>query len=218
LPAPERLHAALLFPAVVVLLVVQPVLAVFSVPSEVLVFPLAGTLVASLWSLDPRGHWFRVGLGLSLALLIAAVLHRFVSGRASIVAAFAGLIALAAISVVLGVRWLFASARITVSTLLSAVSVYLLIGVTFGMTFVAIYLFEPSAFSGVSPAGQSAEIAELMYYSLGALSTSAFGDILPTHPITRLLANVESVTGQLYMAVLVAILITGYAWPGPERE
>ena len=217
MPTPEKLHAALLFPAVVVLLVVQPVLAVLSVPSELLVFPLAGTLVASLWSLDPRGRWFHIGLGLSLASLIAAVLHKFVSGRALIVAAFAGLIALAALSVVLGVRWLFVSARITVQTLLSAVSVYLLIGVTYGMTFIAIYLFEPSAFNGVSPAGGSAEIAELMYFSLGALSTSAFGDILPTHPITRLLVNVESVTGQLYMAVLVAFLITGYASSGPQR-
>ena len=36
--------------------------------------------------------------------------------------------------------------------------------------------------------------------------------------MTRLLANVESVTGQLYMAVLVAILITGYASSGPPPE
>jgi hypothetical protein len=213
----EKLHASFLFPTVVALLVVQPVLAVFSIASEVLVFPLCAALVMSIWSLDPRGRWFRVGLGLSFVLLLSAILHRAFSSHAMIVVAFGGLIALSGISVVLGVRWLFASARITVGTLLSAVSVYLLVGVTFGLSYVAIYLYEPSAFSGVSPSGRSAEIAELMYYSLGALSTSAFGDILPTHPMTRLLANVESVTGQLYMAVLVAILITGYA-SSPRTE
>ena len=218
LPAAERLHASFLFPAVVALLLVQPVLAVFAVRSEVLIFPLIATLVASIWSLDAQGRWFRVGLGLGVALLVLALVHGVFPSRAALVAAFTGLIALSALSVVLGVRWLFASARITVRTLLSAVSVYLLIGVTFGMLYVALYLFEPSVFSGVSPAGRSAEIAELMYYSLGALSTSAFGDILPIHPMTRLLANVESVTGQLYMAVLVAILITGYASSGPPPE
>jgi hypothetical protein len=145
------------------------------------------------------------------------MLHIAYASHALIVASFGGLIALSAISVVLGVRWLFASARITVGTLLSAVSVYLLVGVTFGLGYVAIYLYEPSAFSGVSPAGSSAETAELVYYSLGTLSTSAFGDILPTHPMTRLLANIEAVSGQLYMAVLVAILITGYA-SGPKGE
>lgn len=214
---PEKLHAPFLFPAVVALLVAQPVLAAFSIASEVLVFPLAGALVASIWSLDPHGRWFHVGLGLSLALLLSAILHSAFSSHAAILVAFAGLIALSAISVVLGVRWLFASARITVATLLSAVSVYLLVGVTFGLSYVAIYFYEPSAFSGVSPAGRSAETAELVYYSLGTLSTSAFGDILPTHPMTRLLANIEAVTGQLYMAVLVAILITGYA-SGPRTE
>jgi hypothetical protein len=217
LQTPEELHASFLFPAVVALLVAQPVLAAFSIPSEVLVLPLATALVASIWSLDPRGRWFRVGLGLSLVLLVTAILHRAYSSPAFIVVAFAGLTSLSGISVVLGVRWLFASARITVRTLLSAVSVYLLIGVTFGLIYVATYLNEPSTFSGVSPAGRSAETAELVYYSLGTLSTSAFGDILPTHPMTRLLANIESVTGQLYMAVLVAILITGYA-SGPQRE
>ncbi|MGH7287994.1 MAG: ion channel [Myxococcota bacterium] len=213
----ERIHSAFLFPAVVTLLIVQPVLAAFSIRSEFLVFPLAVTLLASIWSVDRHGLWFRVGLGLALVLLVSGILHARNPSPRLIVATFGGFAVLSAMSVVLGVRWLFASAQITVATLLSAVSVYLLIGATFGLTYVAIYLLDPSAFSGVSPAGRSAETAELIYYSIGTLSTSAFGDVLPTHPVTRLLANVESVTGQLYMAVLVAILITGYA-SGSQRS
>ncbi len=212
----ERIHSAFLFPAVVTLLVVQPLLAAFSIRSEYLALPLTATLLASIWSLDPRGRWFRVGIGLSLVLLAGALTHASAPGLALIVAVFGGQAVLSAMSVTLGVAWLFRSARITVGTLLSAVSVYLLIAVTFGLTYVAIYLLDPGAFSGVSPSGRSAETAELIYFSIGALSTSAFGDILPTHPVTRLLANIESVTGQLYMAVLVAILITGYA-SGPRR-
>jgi len=215
--APERIHAAFLFPAVVTLLIVQPVLAALSIRSEFLVLPLTATLLASVWSLDSRGRWFRVGLGLSLALFAGAIGHASAPSRALIVATFSGISVLSAMSVILGVGWLFRSARITVGTLLSAVSVYLLIAVTFGLVYVAIYLLEPSAYSGVSPSGRSAETAELVYFSIGALTTSAFGDILPTHPVTRLLSNIESVTGQLYMAVLVAILITGYA-SGPQRE
>ena len=213
----ERIHSAFLFPAVVTLLVVQPVLAAFSIRSEFLVLPLAATLLASIWSLDSRGRWLRVGIGLSLVLLVGAIGHASAPGRALIVAVFGGNAVLSAMSVILGVRWLFRSARITVGTLLSAVSVYLLIAVTFALVYVATYLLESSAFSGVSPSGNSAEIAELIYFSIGTLSTSAFGDILPTHPVTRLLANIESVTGQLYMAVLVAILITGYT-SQPRQE
>jgi len=213
----ERIHSAFLFPAVVTLLIVQPVLAAFSIRSEFLVLPLAATLLASIWSLDSRGRWLRVGIALSLVLLAGALTHASAPGRALIVAVYSGLAVLSGMSVTLGVAWLFRSARITVGTLLSAVSVYLLIAVTFALTYVAIYLLDPGAFSGVSPSGRSAETSDLIYFSIGALSTSAFGDILPTHPVTRLLANIESVTGQLYMAVLVAILITGYA-SGSQRS
>jgi hypothetical protein len=63
----------------------------------------------------------------------------------------------------------------------------------------------------VSPSGRSAEIAELVYFSIGTLTTAAYGDILPAHPLSRLLCNVEAVVGQMYVAVLVAMLVSGYA-------
>jgi len=196
----------------VALLVAQPVLAAVSeVGAEVLGVPLIASLVASLWSLDPGGRWFRAALGVAVALVAIVVVHVLAPGPMVHASMFAGVTVLSSMNVVLGVRWLFASARITVETLLSAVSVYLLIGTTFGLLYVAIYTLVPDAYHGVSPAGHPAETAELIYFSIGVLSTSALGDILPTHPLTRVLTNVESVTGQLYMAVLVAILITGYA-------
>jgi hypothetical protein len=34
-----------------------------------------------------------------------------------------------------------------------------------------------------------------------------YGDIVPTTPISRMLASVEAITGQLYLAVLVARLV-----------
>jgi len=216
--APERIHSAFLFPTIVGLLVAQPMLAALSeVAAEVLVFPLAAALVASIWSLDRGGRWFRAGIAIGVGLVAAGYVHVVAPSPAVHALLFAGLAMLSGISVMLGVRWLFASARITVETLLSAVSVYLLVATTFGLVYVAIYALVPDAFSGVSPVGHSAETAELMYFSIGALSTSALGDILPTHPMTRLLSNIESVTGQLYMAVLVAILITGYA-SQPRQE
>jgi hypothetical protein len=200
------------------MLFAQALLSVLGVASEALALILTATLLTGIWSLDGRGRWFRLGCGLGLAVLLALLMHLLAPNLRLFVLAFAGQIGLSVLGVVLGVRWLFATARITVQTLLSAVSVYLLIGVTFGLVYVAVYHVAPSAFGGVSPAGRSAETAELLYYSLGCLSSSAFGDILPTHPLTRLLANTESVLGQLYMAVLVAILITGYVSPARRPD
>lgn len=216
MPVSERLHAAILFPSVLAIFVVQPLLAILRVPSEGLLFPLAAALVASIWSLAQGTRWPRLALALGAGVLAGAVGHHLAPGHGMRWLGLACLIALSTTSVALGVRWLFGASQITARTLLSAVSVYLLIAVTFTLVYVVIYFLHPTSFSGLSPAGHSAEVAELLYYSLGCLSTSAFGEILPTHPITRVLANAESVMGQLYMAVLVAILITGYASPSNE--
>jgi len=209
---PEQIHSVYLFPSIVFLLVAQPVVASLSATaSEYLVIPLAVALVAGIWSLDRRGVWFRVSLGLGLATLAMTGAGAWIPHRASLLSGIACLALLGLICVVLGIRWLFVSPRVTVESLLAALSVYLLIGITFGIVHVALYAREPAWYHGVSPTGRSAEAAELIYFSIGTLTTSAYGDILPAHPISRLLCNVEAVVGQMYMAVLVATLVGGYA-------
>jgi hypothetical protein len=208
----ERIHFTYLLPTVVLLLIAQPVVATLAATaSDVLAIPLCVTLVAVCWSLDHRGRWFRVGLGVGGVALAAALAQLVSSARLLPVANGATLVVLAALCVGLGVRALFATSRITVASLLTALSVYLLLAATFGMLFTLIYVLEPTWFEGVSPRGRSAETAELMYFSLGTLTTVAYGDILPVHPISRLLCNIEAVVGQMYIAVLVALLVGGYA-------
>ena len=46
-----------------------------------------------------------------------------------------------------------------------------------------------------------------LYFSFATLTTLGYGDILPTSPISRMLASMEAITGQLYLAVLVARLV-----------
>jgi len=48
---------------------------------------------------------------------------------------------------------------------------------------------------------------ELLYMSLVTLSTVGYGDIVPTWPPARMLAVLEAVTGQIYMAVLIGGLV-----------
>jgi voltage-gated potassium channel Kch len=46
-----------------------------------------------------------------------------------------------------------------------------------------------------------------IYFSLVTLTTLGYGDIVPTAAAARMLAAVEAVVGQLYLAVLVARLV-----------
>ena len=47
----------------------------------------------------------------------------------------------------------------------------------------------------------------MLYFSLVTLATLGYGDILPSSPLTQMLAVVEAVIGQFFMAVLVAWLV-----------
>ena len=55
----------------------------------------------------------------------------------------------------------------------------------------------------------SAEVllTEMIYFSLVTLASLGYGDILPSSPFTQMLAVLEAVIGQFFMAVLVAWLV-----------
>lgn len=208
----ERVHSRYLFPAIVFVLVAQPVIASLSgVPSGLLSLPLLASLVAGVWSLDERGRWFHLALALGAAGAVGIVANEVAPRLAWALASAGALVALGGITTALGIRQLFVAPRVTVQSLLAAMSVYLLMGISFGILNVVLFTVDPGWYQGVRPAGASAEVADLVYYSIGTLTGTAYGDVLPLHPIPRLLANIEAVVGQMYVAVLVAMLVSGYA-------
>lgn len=49
-----------------------------------------------------------------------------------------------------------------------------------------------------------------MYFSFVTLATLGYGDIVPRSDVARSLAIIEAVAGQLYLAVMVARLVSIY--------
>jgi hypothetical protein len=52
-----------------------------------------------------------------------------------------------------------------------------------------------------------APMARYVYFSFTTLTTIGYGDVLPTHPLSRMLAVSEALIGQLYPAVLIGGLL-----------
>jgi voltage-gated potassium channel len=96
-----------------------------------------------------------------------------------------------------------------------AISVYLLLGLTWGLLYIVILQYHPEAFSfGGSAASTSAFsydqqgiFATLVYFSLTTLTTIGYGDISPLTLQARYAAVAEGITGQFYLAILVARLV-----------
>jgi voltage-gated potassium channel Kch len=88
----------------------------------------------------------------------------------------------------------------------AALSAYLLAGVFVGILYWVIEQTSPGAFS----AGHELSRSSAIYFSFVTLATLGYGDISPRAELARGLAIIEAVGGQLFLAVLVARLVSLY--------
>lgn len=110
--------------------------------------------------------------------------------------------------------------RVTSHTVLGAICGYLLIGYVFTFGYLVLIFEDPTAISfngqplGVERVTNIGEhTAELIYFSFITLTTVGYGDIVPACPVTRMLAVIEILTGQLYLAAFVARLVGAMSNP-----
>ncbi len=108
--------------------------------------------------------------------------------------------------------------EVTGETISMAVSVYLLLGLCWGVLYILIFELDPQAFNfGSSPSptsGLAYNEAHLfpvfIYFSLTTLATIGYGDITPASLQARYAAVAEGITGQFFLAILVARLMGLY--------
>ncbi len=105
--------------------------------------------------------------------------------------------------------------RVTFNMICAALCVYLLLAVLWAIVYSLLEVLRPGSFVfGLAEEGETCRMrfgAEQsifpLYYSLVTMTTLGYGDIVPTSPSARMLAAVQAVIGQLYLAVLVARLV-----------
>jgi len=105
-----------------------------------------------------------------------------------------------------------------------AVTVYLLWGVAWALLYSIIEHDAPGSFDlgEVTPQTTSALFpyrplfVEFFYFSHVTLSTLGYGDITPVSRLARMLSALEAISGQIFLAVLVAWLVARHV-THPER-
>ncbi|MGA7416259.1 MAG: ion channel [Bryobacteraceae bacterium] len=98
---------------------------------------------------------------------------------------------------------------VTTGHLYTAASIYLLLGMQWFALYSAIEILRPDSFLRSSTIATDRQ-TELLYFSLITLSTVGYGDIVPLNSEVRMLAALEGITGVLYVAITVALLVSAY--------
>lgn len=167
--------------------------------------------------IESRQRRFAVLLGVP-TILLAVVGHTLPAGigRWALLLGHLCEVAFLFASAGLIVRSLFNSDALSADSIFGTVCGYLFLGLGWAVVYLVIEGFRPGSFA-VSPALLDAQETEgvnpsvLNYFSFVTLSTVGYGDVTPISPVTRTLAWIEALTGQFYLAVVVAGLVSKIA-------
>ncbi len=166
-------------------------------------------------SVSSRRSWKLFALGLALPAVVLQILRGFVHSDGFEVARQLFAVAVLAYAVCVMFLYIFASRQVTVNTVFASLCIYLLLGVGWAFCYSVIDILDPDAFLSSVQKGESTPVLRLgqgsnttvLYFSFTTLTTLGYGDIVPISPLTRMLTSLEAITGQLYLAVLVARLV-----------
>jgi hypothetical protein len=98
------------------------------------------------------------------------------------------------------------SRRVTMDTVFGAACTYLLLGILWSEFYIVVALSVPNAFNGVTGVARG-DFGDIFYYSYITLTTVGYGDVSPAHPTARVLAMLEGLIGQLYVAIIIARMV-----------
>lgn len=166
--------------------------------------------------LSEKKHWIRPGaiLASGTFVLIAASSRwptRLLLGlKWGLLALFFGLTVVGLFS------YLKNAHSVSGAQLYTAVSIYLLLGMQWFALYMTMDAINPGAFLRNNMTIIQRQ-SDLLYFSLVTLSTIGYGDVVPINGEARMLAALEGVTGVLYVAITVALLVNAYRQQASTR-
>ena len=118
-------------------------------------------------------------------------------------------------TVIMVLRRVLAKPDVTIQSIYGALSAYLIVGLMFASGYAAMAHLEQSDFFADK---QPANTQTFQYFSFTTLTTLGYGDFTAAESGGRSIAVLEALTGQVFMATLVARLVSAYRGPVRTRR
>ncbi len=93
--------------------------------------------------------------------------------------------------------------------ILEAINGYLLLGLVFSFLVALMLQVDPAAFN-FSEANRT-DLRESVYFSFVTFATLGYGDLLPLKPHAKSLSILIAISGQLYVAIIIALWVGKYS-------
>ena len=166
---------------------------------------VSAVLISGMYAASEKRSTFIVGLIIGLpALTMQWSTYIFEISFLPIIRELMGAVFCAYLAFVI-IRFIFREDKVTYDLIHGAVCAYFLIGLMFSYIYAALEGVHPGSFS--MPEMGLTHIQHFTYFSYVTLTTLGYGDITPLSNEARSLAILESMIGQLYIAVTIARLV-----------
>jgi hypothetical protein len=97
--------------------------------------------------------------------------------------------------------------RVNAQVMAGAAAGYIYLGLTGGLVAAALQVVNPGTFTLGINAGHALLVDRLTYFSFVVLAGLGLGDVLPTNPLGERFVILLSLSGTLYLALLIGLLI-----------
>jgi hypothetical protein len=170
-------------------------------------------LLLSLRTSRVRGRMAWLAVGVALAGTAAALGAGLTDTQVGdgLAAIWKGLVLL--LSAILIVSRVLARSTVTMQSIYGALSAYVIIGMMFAAFYAAIKSFDGGGFFAD---GQPGNTQTFQYFSFATLTTVGYGDFTAAINGGRAIAVLEAMTGQIFLATLVARLVSAYRGPSAD--
>jgi hypothetical protein len=105
----------------------------------------------------------------------------------------------------------FGKGSIDANRIIGAVSIYFLLGLLWAFLYTLVELVQPGAFLFPAVNTESIRntrlISEFIYFSNVTLTTLGYGDVVPLSRPAKMLAVLQAMLGQLYVAIVIARMV-----------
>jgi hypothetical protein len=202
--------------AILLMLCVEPLIDGHQLEQAIMTLSLSGVLLSSLYALRLTRVFFAIGVMLVIPAFIGRILLAF-EATYTIEMVSAGFAAAFVLYTVAGlVTRLFITRQVTLDMIAASICAYLMMGLAWGFIFAMIEITHRGSFSAAllnrDPSGKPLAIMSALhnfiYYSFVCLTTTGYGDIAPVSQGARVMSVMESVFGQLYIAILISRLVS----------
>ena len=116
--------------------------------------------------------------------------------------------------VTLLIRQIAQAKKVTPHVIMESINGYLMLGLAFSILIALVCAIDPTAYSfkhlsdKMDPSVSYS--SNYIYFGFVTLTTLGYGDIAPLTPVAKSLSNFISVSGQMYVAIIIAALVSKY--------